>query len=279
MPCPDLSEGPTPHSLKPRNAEVSTAISSRRVSVLLPAIVMLSAVAFMALFELVKAVLFPSITPWQSHLITMVVSGATATVVSFFVYNRFRAIAESYRKLVDQFPDAVLIHHQGRIIFANRACVSLFGASSSGEPLGRQMIDFVHPEDREGVRKRIREHARDFTSVRHSETRLTSLNGKETCTEVMACSITYLGQASMQVVYRDISQRKEEEKKLLDSEASLTAAQRVAHLGSWQRDLIDLDDWAHNPLRWSDEMFRLLGYSVGEVEASRANLDRAIHPK
>ena len=55
--------------------------------------------------------------------------------------------------------------------------------------------------------------------------------------------------------------------------------QRVAHLGSWQRDLIDLDDWAHNPLRWSDEMFRLLGYSVGEVEASRANFDRAIHPE
>src|ERR1700687_3342555 len=58
-----------------------------------------------------------------------------------------------------------------------------------------------------------------------------------------------------------------------------TVKQRVAHLGSWQRDLIDLDDWAHNPLRWSDEMFRLLGYSVGEVEASRANFDRAIHPE
>src|ERR1700730_19200140 len=83
----------------------------------------------------------------------------------------------------------------------------------------------------------------------------------------------------MQVVYRDISQRKEAEKKLLESEASLAAAQRVAHLGSWQRDLLDLDDWAHNPLRWSDEMFRLLGYDVGEVEATRANFDRAIHPE
>jgi PAS domain S-box-containing protein len=95
----------------------------------------------------------------------------------------------------------------------------------------------------------------------------------------MACSITYLGQASMQVAYRDISLRKEAEKKLLESEASLAGAQRVAHLGSWQRDLIDLDDWAHNPLRWSDEMFRILGYGVGEVEASRANLDRVIHPE
>src|SRR5882762_6692667 len=278
MVCPDLSEGPTLHSLKPRSMEQSTAISGRRVSVVLPIVVMLSAVAFMALFELVKDRLFPSITLWQSHLITIVVSAAVATVASLFVFNKFRAIAESYRKLVEQSPDAVLVHRQGRILFANKACVSLLGASSAGELLGKQMFDFVHPDDREAVRKRIREHARDFTNVRQNETRLIGLNGKETYTEVMACSITYLGQASMQVAYRDISRRKEAEKNLLQSEASLAAAQRVAHLGSWQRDLIDLDDWARNPLHWSDEMFRLLGYSVGEVEASRVNFDRAIHP-
>jgi len=258
--------------------EQSTAISGRRVSVVLPIVVMLSAVAFMALFELVKDRLFPSITLWQSHLITIVVSAAVATVASLFVFNKFRAIAESYRKLVEQSPDAVLVHRQGRILFANKACVSLLGASSAGELLGKQMFDFVHPDDREAVRKRIREHDRDFTNVRQNETRLVGLNGKETYTEVMACSITYLGQASMQVAYRDISRRKEAEKNLLQSEASLAAAQRVAHLGSWQRDLIDLDDWARNPLHWSDEMFRLLGYSVGEVEASRVNFDRAIHP-
>jgi PAS domain S-box-containing protein len=262
-----------------RNAELRTAISSRRVSVLLPVLVMLSAAAFMALFELGKDLLFPSIPLWRSHLITIIASGAIATVASLFIYYKFRAIAESYRKLVEQSPDAVLVHRQGKILFANKACVSLFGASFAGELLGKQMFDFVHPDDREAVRKRIREHARDFTNVRQNETRLIGLNGKETCTEVMACSITYLGQASMQVAYRDISLRKEAEKRLLESEASLAAAQRVAHLGSWQRDLIDLDDWAHNPLHWSDEMFRLLGYNVGEVEASRANLDRVIHPE
>src|SRR6202163_2450192 len=190
-----------------------------------------------------------------------------------------RKSEESYRLLVEQSPDAVLVHRQGRIIFANRACVSLFGASCAGELLGKQMFDFVHPDDREGVRKRIREYDRNFTNIRQNETRLVGLNGKETYTEAVACSITYLGQASMQVSYRDISLRKEAEKRLLESEASLAAAQRVAHLGSWQRDLVDLDDWAHNPLRWSDEMFRLLGYSVGKVEATRANFDRVIHPE
>ena len=277
--CPDLSEGPTPESLKHRNVESSTAISGRRVSVPLPVIVMLFAFAFMTLFELVKGWLFPSISRWQSHLMIIAVTGVVAGVASLIVFNKFRTIAESYRKLVEQSPDAVLVHRQGKILFANKACVSLFGAISAGELLGKQMIDFVHPDDREGVKKRIREHVGDFTNVRQNETRMVGLNGKETCTEVVACSVTYLGQASMQVAYRDISRRKETEKRMLESEASLAAAQRVAHLGSWQRDLIDLDDWTRNPLRWSDEMFRLLGYNVGEVEASRANFDRAIHPE
>ena len=192
--------------------------------------------------------------------------------------ERLSESEESYRKLVEQSPDAVLVHRQGKILFANKACVSLLGASSAVELLGKQMFDFVHPDDRETVRKRIREHAHDFANIRHNETKLVGLNGKETYTEVVACSITYLGQPSMQVAYRDISRRKEAEKNLLESEASLAGAQRVAHLGSWRRDLIDLDDWAHNPLRWSDEMFRILGYSVGEVEVSRENFVRAIHP-
>jgi len=232
----------------------------------------------MSLFELAKSLVFPSITLFQSHLMTIFVSGAIATVSGHFVFNKFQRTAESFHKLVDQFPEAVLVHRQGRIIFANRACVSLFGASSAGELLGKPMFDFVHPDDREGVRKRIREYDRNFTNIRQNETRLVGLNGKETYTEAVACSITYLGQASMQVAYRDISARKEAEKRLLESEASLAAAQRVAHLGSWRRDLIDLEDWAHNPLRWSDEMFRLLGYNVGEVEVSRANFVRSIHP-
>ena len=246
---------------------------------LLPVFVMLVAVAFLTLFELAKGLLFPSITLWQSHLVMIMVSGVVASSASLFVFNKFRLIAESYRKLVEQSPDAVLVHRQGKILFANTACVSLFGATSSDELLGKQMFDFVHPDDREAVKKRIREHVRDFTNVRQNETRMVGLNGKETCTEVVACSVTYLGQASMQVAYRDISGRKEAEKRLLESEASLAAAQRVAHLGSWQRDLIDLDDWTRTPLRWSDEMFRLLGYNVGEIEASRANFDRAIHPE
>ena len=86
---------------------------------------MLSATAFMALFEFGKSLLIPSITLWRSHLITIVAGGVIATVVSHFVFDKIHATAESFRKLVEQSPDAVMVHRQGKILFANKACVSL----------------------------------------------------------------------------------------------------------------------------------------------------------
>ena len=109
--------------------------------------------------------------------------------------ERLSRSEECYRQLVEESPDAMLVHRQGGILFANKACVSLFGASSIGELLGKQMLDFIHPDDREAVRERIRQHDRDFTNVRHNETRLIGLSGKETYTEVLACSIMYRGKA------------------------------------------------------------------------------------
>src|SRR5258705_13931051 len=106
-----------------RNSGLRTAISIRRVSALLPILVMLSAVAFMALFELGKDLLFPSIPLWRSHLTTIIASGAIATVASLFIYYKFRAIAESYPKLVEQSPDPVLVHRQGKILFDNKISV------------------------------------------------------------------------------------------------------------------------------------------------------------
>jgi len=62
------------------------------------------------------------------------------------------------------------------------------------------------------------------------------------------------------------------------SEAHLALAQQLAHVGSWELDLENLDDIDSNPLRWSDETFRLLGYVPGETEPSNDLFFKAVHP-
>jgi PAS domain S-box-containing protein len=128
--------------------------------------------------------------------------------------ERLRQSEESYRLLVEQSPDAMLVHRQGTIIFANNACAELFGASSPGELLGKQHLDFVHAEDREAVKQRIQKFSHDLESVRRNETRFLRLDGTETCAEVMARSVIYQGESAIQVMFRDVSGRKRAEQAL-----------------------------------------------------------------
>jgi diguanylate cyclase (GGDEF)-like protein/PAS domain S-box-containing protein len=62
------------------------------------------------------------------------------------------------------------------------------------------------------------------------------------------------------------------------SEANLAEAQRIAHLGSWELNLGDLRDVDSNPLRWSDETFRIFGYQPREIDVSNENFFNTVHP-
>jgi diguanylate cyclase (GGDEF)-like protein/PAS domain S-box-containing protein len=65
---------------------------------------------------------------------------------------------------------------------------------------------------------------------------------------------------------------------LAKNEALLANAQRIAQIGSWEMDLADLDDISRNPVRWSNEVFRILGLEPGKTAASNENFIAAVHP-
>lgn len=58
----------------------------------------------------------------------------------------------------------------------------------------------------------------------------------------------------------------------------LESAERIAHLGSWEFELLH-EDLSKNPLRWSDEVFRIFGYQAGEIKVSLDNFFKAVHPE
>jgi PAS domain S-box-containing protein len=70
------------------------------------------------------------------------------------------------------------------------------------------------------------------------------------------------------VAHENITERKRTEEALRASEANMAAAQRIAHFASWEMDLTNANDVDANPLRWSDEMFRIAGYEPGAVKVS-----------
>ncbi len=78
--------------------------------------------------------------------------------------------------------------------------------------------------------------------------------------------------ASVVVVAHDITERRLAERELRRSTRMLENAQRMARVGNW-----DVDLTVRNT-RWSDELYRILGYAPGEIEPTVDFFANHIHP-
>jgi PAS domain S-box-containing protein len=74
------------------------------------------------------------------------------------------------------------------------------------------------------------------------------------------------------VSFTDITERRQAEERLRRSEKSLAEAQRIAHLGNWELDLV------HNVLSWSAEIYRIFEIDPEKFGASYEAFLEAIHP-
>jgi PAS domain S-box-containing protein len=74
------------------------------------------------------------------------------------------------------------------------------------------------------------------------------------------------------VSHADISDRKKAENELKAKETMLEEAQRIAHLGSWNWNIMT------DELSWSDEIFRIFGISAQEFGATYEYFLERIHP-
>lgn len=74
------------------------------------------------------------------------------------------------------------------------------------------------------------------------------------------------------VVLLDITEEKRVEDALRESAARLNKAEGIAHLGSWELDLVE------NRLTWSDEAFRIFGLEPQDFGATYETFLQAIHP-
>ena len=71
---------------------------------------------------------------------------------------------------------------------------------------------------------------------------------------------------------RDITEHVLAQKLLLENEHRLKKSQEIAHLGSWEIDVVN------NNLTWSDEVYRIFGLQPQEFSATYEAFLEAIHP-
>ncbi len=95
----------------------------------------------------------------------------------------------------------------------------LLGAEDPASLLGRSILDFVPPQYRDVVAGRVGRIESEGSPVGLIEERLVRLDGQELDAEVAGIGITYQGEPAVQVVFRDITERKDAERALRESES------------------------------------------------------------
>lgn len=131
-----------------------------------------------------------------------------------------RESEDRFRTLVEWLPDAVGVHRGGKLLYANAAALSLYGAKSAKELVGRSIFDIIHPDFRQIALERLERPASEQADEPMIAARHLKLDGTPMEVETESTSITYGGARSTLVVIRDITERKK-----LEAEKAVLGAQ------------------------------------------------------
>ncbi|MDM8567092.1 PAS domain S-box protein [Candidatus Halobeggiatoa sp. HSG11] len=134
-------------------------------------------------------------------------------------------------------------------------------------------IKTVHPDDREYDISHIQKGI-EYGTPWNIEHRLILKNGTQKWVHVIGKAIRNENGETVFLtgITQDITERKQVEEALAKSEQGLKDAQQMAQLGSWEFYPDKMT------VKWSEQMFRLLGYEPGEIEANVEFFMAHIHP-
>ncbi|GFO55383.1 PAS domain-containing sensor histidine kinase [Geomonas sp. Red276] len=152
--------------------------------------------------------------------------------------NALRESESRYRSLVEGTHDAVVVHIDGDFVYLNSAAVTLLGARTCDEVIGKPVLSFVHPDSRAAVSSGIRNVYENGGESPLTETQLVRADGSVLDVESVGMPIIYDGRPAVMAVLRDITDRKraKAELALLNAELESRVLKRTAELTQAIRD-------------------------------------------
>jgi RHS repeat-associated protein len=188
-----------------------------------------------------------------------------------------RQLAETQMAILNALPAHIaLLDSSGKIVSVNDAWRQFATANllqGPGFGVGQNYLEICERATGDfsekaratavGIRRLLQGKAKDFAMEYpcHSPT-------EQVWFRLVVTTVREGSAAGAVVMHSNVTARKIAEEVLRSSEANMAAAQRIAHLGSWELQLDAAKKVDANPLRWSDEMFRIAGFEPGAVKVT-----------
>jgi PAS domain S-box-containing protein len=178
--------------------------------------------------------------------------------------DALRESEAQFRTLVNLSPDAVFIVQDNRVVYMNRRGLALWRAKSEADVLGMNPVERIHADWREAVRERIARLVTDGGTAAPLELKIVALDGTPIEVETIGAAFEYRGAPAIQVIMRDITERKRAEETLHTHRAILEETGRVAKVGGWSFDPVTGEGY------WTDEVARI--HDLDPADATSRNI-------
>jgi PAS domain S-box-containing protein len=173
--------------------------------------------------------------------------------------TELRDSEERHRRIIEASSDAFLLRSGEIVIYANPAALKLFRANHPRDLIGKRYLDLVHPDDRALSAERAKNAIDENWIAPPREHRILALDGQVVQVESTGGLVKHRGEIQIFVIFRDITERKQAEEALLQSEELYRGIFENASVGITRVSL----DGIYREV--NPAMTRALGYSPAEL--------------
>lgn len=122
-----------------------------------------------------------------------------------------------YHDLLESLPLGVGFHQNGLLVYANRHAATIMDAETPESLIGIPVIELVHPDSRSLVIERMKSLAQGKPTPTVEE-KFVTLKGREIFVETSAVPFVHQGKPAIQIIVKDITERKEAEQAIKKTE-------------------------------------------------------------
>ena len=160
--------------------------------------------------------------------------------------NELQQSEDRYRKLFENAPEAIVVQSDGRYLCANMQACRLFGGESPEELVGVPVMTTIHPDFHEMILERIRNINEAGATAPLRESKILRKDGSVIDVEATSTGIVFQGKQAIQVVVRDITERKQAEQQRREWNVRLEkeVEEKTRHLKEAQAKLIQSEKMA-----------------------------------